>query len=205
MKRHLTLLFSALAAIATARGVPHNMVSRHTPVNTNLIGAVVGEGLSLSNGVLSSTRGEGGDLDGQAVTNIVEGIVVNKALMVDESGAVTNYTDVTINNLGVGQFFRAGGSMVFYHPGGGEILPEDEVARQGDLVPYAKTADLGSAAFKDATEFATAADEALVYQLITNRMSGVTFDFATVAGLYLAISNIVAAQGGAITNFPAIP
>ena len=69
----------------------------------------------------------------------------------------------------------------------------------------ARTDNLGTAAFRDASEFVTAADEALVYQLLTNRLSGVTFDFATVAGLYIAISNIVAAQGGAITNFPAIP
>ena len=47
MKRHLILLLSAAAAIAAAENVPHNMVSRHTPVNTNLIGAVVGEGLAL--------------------------------------------------------------------------------------------------------------------------------------------------------------
>ena len=83
--------------------------------------------------------------------------------------------------------------------------PGREIAVKGDLAPYAKSADLGTAAYKEANEFATAADEALVYQLLTNRLSGVTFDFATVAGLYLAISNIVAAQGGAITNFPAIP
>ena len=76
MKRHLILFFSALAGIAAAQNVMHNMVSRHTPVNTNLIGAVVGEGLTLTNGVLSSTGGgASGGTDGQAVTNIVEGIV----------------------------------------------------------------------------------------------------------------------------------
>ncbi len=86
-----------------------------------------------------------------------------------------------------------------------EYGPGREIAVKDDLAPLARSDSLGTAAYKDASEFATAADEALVYQLLTNRLSGVTFDFATVAGLYLAISNIVAAQGGAITNFPVIP
>ena len=230
MKRHLILLFSILAGAAAAQTVMHNMVSRHTPVNTNLIGAVVGEGLSLSNGVLSSTGG--GGTDGQSVTNIVEGIVAdatNGVVRVVEGeatidGALNVANDITTggelnvsgNILGRGMYVdgitTAGGEP--YNLYGGEwhynrVLDDDgpdrELAVRGDLAPYAKTNDLGSAAYRDASEFATAVDEALVYQLLTNRLSGVTFDFATVAGLYLAISNIVAAQGGAITNFPAIP
>jgi hypothetical protein len=167
------------------------MVSRHTTVNTNLIGAVVGEGLTLTNGVLSSTGGGGsGGTDGQAVTNIVEGIVVNKALMVDESGAVTNYTDVTINNLSVGQlpFFRAGGSMIFYHPGGtDEFAPEDEVARKedipdlgnytGDIITGGRIdaysisvqgVEIGSAAFANASNFLLKAERDLHWDIATN-------------------------------------
>ena len=168
------------------------------PANT-----VIGEGLTLTNGTISAA---GGGTDGRAVTNIVNGIVADKTLMANADGVVTNRSTVKVSNLDVSNQVHIGGGMMFYHPGGTEdFVANDEVARQGDLAPYAKTADLGTAAYRDANEFATAADEALVYQLLTNRLSGVTFDFATVAGLYLAISNIVAAQGGAITNFPAIP
>ena len=36
-------------------------------------------------------------------------------------------------------------------------------------------------------------------------IAGQTFDFANNAGLYLAVSNLVTALGGSVTNFPAIP
>ena len=36
-------------------------------------------------------------------------------------------------------------------------------------------------------------------------IAGQTFDFSTNAGLYLAVSNLVTALGGSVTNFPAIP
>ena len=39
----------------------------------------------------------------------------------------------------------------------------------------------------------------------TNALAGKTFDFSTNAGLYLAVSNLITALGGSVTNFPAIP
>ena len=102
-------------------------------------------------------------------------------------------------------YFRNRWFQLPFSKGGVTNTAPAEIAVMKDLEDAGLTNALGSAAYRTASDFATAADEALIYQLITNRLSGVTFDFATVAGLYLAISNIVAAQGGAITNFPAIP
>ncbi len=240
MKRHLILLFSLVAVVAAAQGIPHNMVSRHTPVNTNLIGAVIGEGLSLSNGVLSATGGGSGE---GLTTNDVQAIALTRAEAeagytewecipdtVNGEAVVIWWNDTihvwtpgfTSGPSGPGQGSASSTFLSWNASGwGGEVAltatrtrlrptPGQEAAWDAkvdtsDLTPYARTDSLGTAAYKDASEFATATDEALVYQLLTNRLSGVTFDFATVAGLYLAISNIVAAQGGAITNFPAIP
>ena len=245
MKRHLILLLSAAAAIAAAENVPHNMVSRHTPVNTNLIGAVVGEGLSLSNGVLSSTGGGGG---GSLTTNDVKAIVAaatngmvrktgdtmtgpltfndgtaanpQSAFPVTVSGAADGNGTGGLRWNADGEFnghfapvaglfwefyFRNRWFQLPFSKGGVTNTAPAEIAVMKDLEDAGLTNALGSAAYRNVSEFATAADEALIYQLLTNRLSGVTFDFATVAGLYLTISNIVAAQGGAITNFPAIP
>ena len=181
--------------------------------------------------VTNAPWGSGGT-DGQTVTNIVEGIVAdatNGVVRVVEGEAALDGALNVANDITTGGEINAAGNILGsglsvngvtavngepYSLHGGKWHynleldddgPDRELAVKGDLAPLARTDSLGTAAYKDASEFATAADEALVYQLITNRLSGVTFDFATVAGLYLAISNIVAAQGGAITNFPAIP
>lgn len=137
MKRHLILLLSAAAAIAAAQGVPHNMVSRHTPVNTNLIGAVVGEGLSLSNGVLSSAGG-GGGIDGEAVTNIVKGVVADAGVLVtNASGEIEAalkvgdlYSDGEINLAGA-LLSRFG--QLYYRNSLEEYDPERELAVKGDI------------------------------------------------------------------------
>ena len=145
--------------------------------------------------VTNAPWGEGGGTDGQAVTNIVEGIVADDVSLVRSVNSMAPMAGaVTLT-----------GEDILYRTGQDLSVAEayDAMALQiGDKV---SANALGTAAFKDSSEFATKADEQLVYQLVTNRLTGVTFDFATVAGLYLAISNIVAAQGGAITNFPAIP
>jgi len=167
--------------------------------------------------VTNAPWGEGGGgADGETVTNIVEGIVAADETLVRYASPgqdiVVNETIMVTNELGKRVWLQPDRIMAWTRPSDFEgdcILefPEDTggvIAVRGDLDAYAKANDLGTAAYRDASEFATAADEALVYQLLTNRLSGVTFDFATVAGLYLAISNIVAAQGGTITNFPAI-
>lgn len=205
MKRHLILLLSAAAGIAAAENVPHNMVSRHTPVNTNLIGAVIGEGLSLSNGVLSSTGGT----DGGAVTNIVEGVVADATNgMVRKTGDVMTgpliFNDGTVadpqsafpvtvsgsaDGGGTGglRWNASGGFNGHFAPVAGSFwefyfrnrwfrLPFEkggitntapaEIAVMKDLEDAGLTNALGSAAYKDASEFATAADEALIYQLL---------------------------------------
>ncbi len=138
MKRHLILFFSALAGIATAENVMHNMVSRHTPVNTNLIGAVIGEGLSLSNGVLSSTGGGGGGIDGETVTNIVKGVVADAGVLVTNAfGEIEAalkvgdlYSDGEINLAGalLSQF-----GQLYYRNSLEEYDPEREVAVKGDI------------------------------------------------------------------------
>ena len=144
-------------------------------------------------------------LDAGAVTNIAKGVVSEATNGV----ATARYVDVSISEAveGVVRLDAAGGIQVR-----GDVSSESGLHTEGDVTAGGVRVwdgndykSLGTAAYRDANEFATATDEALVYQLLTNRLSGVTFDFATVAGLYLAISNIVAAQGGAITNFPAIP
>ena len=185
MKRHLILLFSILAGAAAAQTVMHNMVSRQTPVNTNLIGAVIGEGLSLSNGVLSSTGGGG------LTTNDV------RAIAIDATGAEWVPEDREVNvdgRLWARGIFVDGGIFAMddihahgfdtfnldhedfygwlyshewrYDPDSYDPGPDREIAVKGDLTPLARSDSLGTAAYKDASEFATAADEALIYQLI---------------------------------------
>lgn len=189
MKRHLILLFSLVAVVAAAQGIPHNMVSRHTPVNTNLIGAVVGEGLTLTNGVLSSTGGGGsGGTDGQAVTNIVKSFVADNALMTDAEGTVTNQSMVTVSNLDVSDQVHIGGGMMFYHPGGTDKFePEDEVARKedipdlgnytGDIITggridaysiFVQGVEIGSAAFADTSNLLFKSERDLHWDSATN-------------------------------------
>ena len=67
-----TLLVILVAGTALAETVPHNRVTKTTPVNTNLVGAAIGEGLSLTNGMLSATGGGGG---GGISTNDVRAII----------------------------------------------------------------------------------------------------------------------------------
>jgi len=238
-----TLLAILVAGTALAETVPFNRVTKTTPVNTNLIGAVIGEGLSLSDGVLSATGGAGGGLttnDVQAIALTraeaeagftewvcdpaeIDGIRVVLVKAPGPSGSVTDYAWRPSDEVGGGMPKGDPSSVSLAWAseewGGGVPLtatrarlrptPEQEAVWDAkvdtsDLAPYARTDALGSAAYRNASDFATAADAALICQLITNRMIGITFDFSTVAGLYLAISNLVAAQGGTITNFPAI-
>ena len=162
--------------------------------------------------VTNAPWGEGGGTDGQAVTNIVEGIVADATNAIPRGVSIDlrgDGTDVVTNAALSGTAYTEWndyGGLPDGHPKYGLSLLFDEIAQhEAFSTRYPEKTSLGTAAYKDASEFATKADEQLVYQLVTNRLTGVTFDFATVAGLYLAISNIVAAQGGAITNFPAIP
>ncbi len=150
MKRHLILLFSLVAVVAAAQGIPHNMVSRHTTVNTNLIGAVVGEGLSLSNGVLSSTGG-GGGTDGQTVTNIVEGIVAAATNgMVKVEG---DYAHVDAN-LVVNNGVSASDISAEYTIYSSDSISGKDIEARESLSVAGKT--LGTAAYRNANEFATA-------------------------------------------------
>ena len=72
MRNIYVALLSIVASASLA--IPWNQVPRRVEVNTNLVGVSIGDGLSISNGVLSAP---GGGTDGQAVTNIVEGIVAD--------------------------------------------------------------------------------------------------------------------------------
>ena len=153
---------------------------------------IIGEGLTLTNGTISAA---GGGLDGQAVTNIVEGIVAdatNRVVRADQYGNVT-----------IQSFLDVGDTITLKRGGNLSLTsnPETHAAElYGGEWRYTPFNEYGPG-----REIAVKDDLAPIVQLLTNRLTGVTFDFATVAGLYLAISNIVAAQGGAITNFPAIP
>jgi hypothetical protein len=68
-----------------------------------------------------------------------------------------------------GGALRAAGGMVFYQPGSGDSTDEAYEAVNHGMMQEAIAAmasELGTAAYRDASEFATAADEALVYQLL---------------------------------------
>ena len=132
-------------------------------------------------------------LDGGAVTNIVEGIVAdatNGVVRVVEGeaaldGALNVANDITtggeINAVGNilgsglsvngvttvnGEPYSLHGGKWHYNLELDDDGPDRELAVKGDLAPLARTDSLGSAAYKDASEFATSTDEALVTQLV---------------------------------------
>ena len=121
---------------------------------------------------------EGGGTDGQAVTNIVEGIVADDETLVryasPSQDIAVNATLTVTNEFGRRVWLQPDRIMAWTRPSDFEgdcILefPEDTggvIAVRGDLDAYAKTNALGSAAYRDASEFATRADEQLVYQLL---------------------------------------
>ena len=112
-------MVSAAAAIAAAQGVPHNMVSRHTMVNTNLIGAVVGDGLTLTNGTISAAGGLSSNEVSRIVADATDGMV--------KTSDLNNYT----GDIVTGGRVSAGTIDVQGNP-------------------------LGTAAYRNANEFATA-------------------------------------------------
>lgn len=134
---------------------------------------------------VSVTNAPWGESSG-LTTNDVRAIIADSALLVDSFGVVTNRDEVSVPALSVGMFVRAGGSMLFYHPGGAEEFTDgDEVARKADIPDLnnytgnintggsidagsisVQGVSVGTAAFRDASEFASAADEQLVYQLL---------------------------------------
>ena len=137
-----TLLVILVAGTALAETVPHNRVTKTTPVNTNLVGAAIGEGLSLTNGMLSATGGGGG---GGISTNDVRAIIeadagpTNRIVRADDDGTV----EVNMFKA-AGGAFRAGGSMAFYQPGGGDSVdPEYEAANRGMVAEVVAAATNG--------------------------------------------------------------
>ena len=132
--------------------------------------------------VTNAPWGEGGGTDGQAVTNIVEGIVR------DATNALPR--GVTIDVQGVGETFsyKLTSSPTIYWEddtdGAKPVLDtliaaeqlHDEgllnaedlaaVALSGSYDDLSGTPSLGTAAYRDADDFATRADEQLVYQLL---------------------------------------
>ena len=133
--------------------------------------------------VTNAPWGEGG---GGLSTNDVRAIIEADAGPTNNIVRMDEWGDVTLPSmLNVGDSInltRAGTLLsITAEPdsGAGEFLggewryvlgddrgPGREIAVKDDLAPYAKTDSLGTAAYRDASEFATAADEALVYQLI---------------------------------------
>lgn len=101
--------------------------------------------------VVTNAPWGGGGLDGGAVTNIVEGIVRDAGYIAQEQdptfAAWRGDDESTLPSLR----YDIDWSM-------GKVVEIEE--------GYAPKDSLGTAAYKDASEFATAADEALVYQLL---------------------------------------
>lgn len=196
-KEFLARLRAAVGALAIVLGLAATARAEGRLVARTAASGSIPWGAQIVTNV--TLEGEIG-IDAGTATNIAERIVeaaTNGVVFADADGLVN------INQLRVYGPLIAGGydAITYARRNGIELADVLDVEAAASRI----TDTLGTAAYKDAGAFATAADEALVYQLLTNRLSGVTFDFATVAGLYLAISNIVAAQGGVITNFPAIP
>lgn len=176
---------------------------------------VIGAGLTLTNGTISAAGGGGiGTNDVRAIIEADAG-PTNRLIHADDIGDVSISGAIYATDIFTSSGVSATGDIIGANIYGADVSAGGDLKSDGSLEIGGNAYIVGtltvgnnevkSAAYHDASEFATAADEALVYQLLTNRLSGITFDFATVAGLYLAISNIVAAQGGAITNFPVIP
>ncbi len=172
----------ALALLATtAQGIPFDEVLPSTPVNTNLIGAAIGDGLTLTNGALVATM-QGGGL----TTNDVEAIVAADASIAryDSNGGLNAYEILAATNnaraaarlqperimvWGEGEYGEGEGSTAIYFP----VNTWGTMAVREDLADYARTDSLGTAAFSDVTDFATASAVASVTQRVDVASSAV--------------------------------
>lgn len=85
-------------------------------------------------------------------------------------------------------------------------LSADTIMSMIDTAAAAAT-NYTDVATASATNYTDSATNSLASSLVrTNALAVIPpFDFSTMAGMYRAISNIVHALGGSVTNFPAIP
>ena len=90
--------------------------------------------------------------------------------LLDPDGTATNFTaELRFGAAGIGispSSVVVTATRTRLRPTPGQEAAWDAKVDTSDLAPYARTDSLGTAAYKDANEFATAADEALVYQLL---------------------------------------
>ena len=147
---------------------------------------LIGDGLALTNGAIVATA-QGGGTDGQAVTNIVEGIVNGDDTLVrydsEARDLTVNDTLAVTNSLGERAWFQPDRIMAWTHEpyDGGEgdcylAFPSDTggtIAVRSDLAPYARTASLGTAAYRAASDFASSADLAGATQRVDVASSAV--------------------------------
>jgi len=63
--KNAAIVLSALSFFAFSETVPFNRVHKDTPVNTNLVGASIGERLVLTNSVLDTARVKWNEIDGK--------------------------------------------------------------------------------------------------------------------------------------------
>ena len=122
---------------------------------------VIGEGLTLTNGTISAAGGGGG-----ITTNDVKAIVeaeagpTNRIVRADDEGTV----EVNMFRAADGAF-RAGGSMAFYQPGGGDsVEAEYEAVNRGMVAEAVTAATNGMATAEEVAQLRT--DASLVYQLL---------------------------------------
>ena len=143
----LCLLF-ALAAHATEW--------QDVPANT-----VIGEGLTLTNGTISAAGGGGG-----ITTNDVKAIVEAEAGPTNRIVRANDEGTVEVNMFrAAGGAFRAGGSMAFYQPGGGDSVDlEYETVNRGMVAEAVAAATNGMATAAEGAQLRT--DASLVYQLL---------------------------------------
>ena len=117
--------------------------------------------------------GDGGGTDGQAVTGIVERVVADATNAIPRGVAIDLRGDgsETVRNAALSGTAYTEWSAYGELPDGqltyGLSLMFDEIAQHEAFSGrYPEKTSLGTAAYRDASEFATTVDEALVYQLM---------------------------------------
>lgn len=121
-------------------------------LSTNDVRALIEADAGPTNRIVRTD--EWGDVSIPSMLNVGDSINLTRA------GTLLSITAEP--DTGAGEFF--GGEWRYVQ--GDDRGPGREIAVKDDLAPYAKTDSLGTAAYRDADDFATRADEQLVYQLL---------------------------------------
>lgn len=156
----LSQVVTILKTIGLAVAVSFASIATATEWQDVPADTIIGEGLTLTNGTISAAGGGGGGI----TTNDVRAIVANKADVIHGGGPASISSNYITNNVfgnvvGNSVWVRTWDELQKWY--GSETLPEMIAANIA-----AATNGIGSAAYRDADEFATAADEALISQLI---------------------------------------